>query len=75
MPRNHTKDAACHHSTLNTFGAVVAILEGGLLYDSNADVTAERIIKLCRAEMQRQLRLYDAAISKAAAAHKENKHD
>lgn len=66
----HAREAAQAHSNLNTFGAVVAILEGGLVYghgDGSAKTTANKIINICQAEMQKQLRMYDrhvAAIDK-----------
>jgi hypothetical protein len=60
-----TKDivmqVANHHSTLSLFAAVQALLECGAIYDTAADATAHRIIKLCKAERQRQLRKMDAA--------------
>ena len=51
--------AAEHHSDLNIFGAVVAIMEGGCLYTRSGQRMAERIIKLCVQEEQRQLKAYD----------------
>lgn len=68
--KDHAREAARAHTSLNTFGTVVAILEGGLVYGghgSTADATAAKIIKLCHAEMSKQLRIYDrhvAAIAK-----------
>lgn len=55
--------AARHHSTLNGFAAVTAILEGGLIYDHNEQKTVEKILKLCQEARQRQLCKYDAAIN------------
>jgi hypothetical protein len=52
------------HGNLNTFGAVVSILEGGHVYgptDKSAGRTAAQIIALCRAEQQRQLKAMDKA--------------
>lgn len=63
--KEHASAAARAHTNLNTFGAVVAILEGGCVYGPNA--TADMIIKLCKAEQHKQLRIYDrhvAAIAK-----------
>jgi hypothetical protein len=67
MPKRneHARDAANHHSTLNTFAAIVILLEGSLTYDSESDETASKIIKLCKAETQRQLRKMDAAFARA----------
>ena len=54
-------DIARTHTRLNTFGSVVAILEGGCLPSGciSADNTARKIIALCKAEQQRQLKKYD----------------
>lgn len=57
--------AARHHTTLSTFYAVIALMEGGLIYDPAANSTSEKIIKLCRQEAGRQLKKYDAALAKA----------
>lgn len=55
--------AACEaHSTLNTFYSVIAILEGGGIYDGDAHATVGKIIRLCKAESAKQLRKYDAAM-------------
>jgi hypothetical protein len=56
--------AAEHHSTLSVFAAVTELMEGALVYDPAAYATAQRIIRLCRQERQRQLKKYDAAIAK-----------
>jgi hypothetical protein len=67
MPKRneHARDAANHHTTLNTFAAVVILMEGSLIYDTDADATANKIIKLCKQETQRQLRKMDAAFARA----------
>lgn len=59
--------AAEHLATLNTFASLVAVLEGGTVYDPKASATADRIIRLCHAEQQRQLKRYDAALAKTKA--------
>jgi hypothetical protein len=59
------RDAANHHSTLNTFAAVVILLEGSLTYDTESDATAAKIIKLCKEETRRQLHKMDAAFARA----------
>jgi hypothetical protein len=54
---------ACHaHTDLNTFHAVINLLEGGLLYDPRSNRAANAIIKICKAERQRHLRRYDKAM-------------
>lgn len=62
--QKQAQKAADHHSTLNAFGAVIAILEGGTLYDPGSDRAALRIIEIAKAEMQSQLRKFDKALSK-----------
>lgn len=53
----HIREAARAHTNLNTFAAVVAVLEGGCVYGDNA--TARKIIALAQAEQRRQLRIHD----------------
>lgn len=57
-------DAAQHHTDLNIFHTLRAILEGGVVYSQSGRRTAERIIKICDEESQRQVRLYDSALRK-----------
>ena len=64
----HAKDAAKHHTTLSTFSLCVSLLEGGSVYDHTSYRATSKIIALCKAEQQRQLSKYDAALSKAAHA-------
>ena len=57
-------DAMDAHTNLNTFAAIVAILEGGCVYgptEGSAGRTASRIIKLCQEEQHRQLKAIDKA--------------
>lgn len=61
--KDHAKAAADHLVCLYTFGAVQAILEGGQLPGGNAISTAQKIIKLCKDEQQRQLRSHDRHIA------------
>lgn len=62
--QNIARDAAVHHTTLNTFASIVQILEGGTVYDPAAYKAAQRIIKIAQQEEQRQLRKYDKAMAK-----------
>ena len=55
-------DAAHHHSDLNIFGAIVALLEGGTLYSQSGHDAAHRVIRICKEECGKQLRLYDTAL-------------
>lgn len=63
----HIRNAAKAHTTLTVFGAVQALLEGGTIHGGNegGGRTALRIIKLCQAEMQRQLKRYDKHLAAA----------
>ena len=63
---NHIKEAAQAHSTLNTFAAVVALLESGLVYCPESYKAADRIIKIAEQEQQRMLRKYDRHVARAS---------
>lgn len=62
------KIAAENHSDLNIFSAVIALMENGLVYTRDSQRTADRIVKICQAELQRKLRKYDDAALRAHAA-------
>lgn len=47
-------------SHLNIFAAIAAILECGTIYGDNS--AKSKIIKICHAEQQRQLKLMDKAV-------------
>lgn len=67
------KNAAEAHTNLNFFGAVLAMLEGGLVYgnDSNsAKATARKMVTLCKTEMGKQLTIYDKQVAAAIRAGK-----
>lgn len=50
----------CAHTNLTTFGAVVAVLEGGCVYGGlDSDKAANRLIRAANAEMQRLVAIYD----------------
>ncbi len=66
MNNNRLIEATECHTDLNIFAAVQRILEGGCLYTNSGDATAGRIIKLCLAEQQRQVRRYDKIMAKLA---------
>lgn len=65
MTKNHTKEAARAHSTLNAFAGVVALLEGGLVYCPEAYKAADQIIKIAQKVQQRMLRKYDREVALA----------
>ena len=58
------------HTNLNTFEAVVALLEGGVHKGTSAAKAAQRIIKICLEEERRQLGVLDEA--KANLARRTN---
>lgn len=60
----HIKAAAQAHTDLNIFAAVVALMENSLV-SADCHITEQRIVKLCRAEMQRCLARYDQEMAKA----------
>lgn len=62
--RAAAQQAARHHTTLAAFEAVVAVLEGGIVYDPQAYKAKEKIIALCHAEQQRQLARFDREMAK-----------
>lgn len=65
MSKQPAKVAAGHLATLNTFAIVVSVMEGGCIQDPAGDKSAHRIIKICKQEMQRQVKKYDAALAAA----------
>ncbi len=67
--RKLLREAANAHTRLNTFYSLIAILEGGCLpgCSESASKTANQIIRLCKQEGGRQLRLYDRAVDALAS--------
>lgn len=56
------KMAAEAHTNLNTWGAIIALLESGLLYgDTSEHRAADRVIKIAKREAQKFLNQYDVA--------------
>lgn len=51
-------------STLNTFGILMSILEGGHIR-APSYAAGNKIIKICKSEMQKCLRDYDKASARA----------
>ena len=62
MKINHIKDAAEAHSNLTVYGAVISILEGGCIHGGRYK-DSNRIIKIAKEAMQKELILYDAAVA------------
>jgi hypothetical protein len=63
--RKDIRSAAVALSDLNVFAIVEKIVEGGSLH-SPSHRGAEKIIRICRDEMQKRLRDYDRAVAKAS---------
>ena len=63
------KAAATANANLNTWAAVVALLESGLLSGPSRDYypAAEKVIKIAKAQMQQDLVRYDAALARVKA--------
>lgn len=59
-----------HHSDLNIFAAVAAIMECGCLYTQSGQRMAGKIVKMCIREQQLQIRAYDKAKAKSKATAK-----
>lgn len=57
------REAAEAHTNLNTWGSIVTICEGGHFYGSHNHKAIEKVIALCKAQMQRELRNHDAAMA------------
>lgn len=61
--RDYVVAAAVAHSNLTTWGAVVALLEGGLLYGATPPAKGQ-VIAIAKREQKKLLRAYDIALSK-----------
>lgn len=64
------KEAATARANLNTWGAVIALLESGLLTGPSAAYykAEQSVIKIAKAQIQAELKRYDAALARARAA-------
>ena len=60
------KNAATAAANLNTWGAVVALMESGLLSgpSKHYDHAASKVIGIAKVQMQRELARYDAALAR-----------
>jgi len=58
------KAAADAHTNLNTWGAVIALLEGGLLYGPTRH-PVDRVIAIAKREQQRYLSTFDRELLRA----------
>lgn len=67
--RQLINDASTAHVNLSTFGAVIAILEGGCIYGGgNSSRVAARMVKTAKAAMQHELRKHDEAVAALCSA-------
>lgn len=66
IPSKAVRTAMSAHTDLFVYGAVVELLEGGLLSGPESSAKA-RIIAICRKEQARQLRIMDKAVAATSA--------
>jgi hypothetical protein len=57
-----TEEASKAFSNMSTWGTIVAIMEGGSLYESGINRAKQRVIKLAQHEMQKELAIYDRCV-------------
>ena len=64
-------DAAIANANLNTWGAVVALLEGGLLSgpSNHHDTATSRVIKIANDQMQKEFSRYELALKRVERDH------
>ena len=64
--KDHAREAALWHTNLNTWGAVVALLEGGLLYDGESShKDTMKVIEIAKRRQLACLNKHDAALALA----------
>jgi hypothetical protein len=56
---DHIKKAAQAHTNLNMWAAIQAIIEGGCFYGNRPHKACSRILKIIKAERERELLEYD----------------
>jgi hypothetical protein len=63
------KAAATANANINTWGAVIALLESGLLSGPSKDYyrASSKVIQVAKAQMQADLKRYDAALARVRA--------
>ena len=68
--KDHINEAAVAHTDLNALGAVIAILEGGIVSNSTTGPynTTKKIIRMCKKEIHRQLIRYEKSVERALRA-------
>ncbi len=64
------KEAATARANLNTWGAVIALMESGLLSGPSANYyrAEQQVIRIAKAQMQRELTRYDKAMDRVRVA-------
>ncbi len=64
------KDAAIARANLNTWGAVIALLESGLLSGTSDDYykATQQVIKIAKGQMKAELKRYEAALARVRKA-------
>lgn len=75
MSKSKAEMAACRacaaHSNLNTWGAVIALLEGGLLYDGSNHRAVTAVINTAKREQQHHLKQLDRALAEVVKESKQ----
>ena len=63
------KEAATANANLNAWGAVIALMESGLLSgpSKNYYSSVSKVVAIAKAQMQRELTRYDTALAKVRA--------
>lgn len=62
--RERVEAAARAHTNLTMWGAVIALLESGLMYEGVSHATVQRVIAIAQRQQRRHLDQYDAALAK-----------
>ena len=61
--RQDAKAAARALANLNAWGSVVELMEGGLLAGAHVSTPIGRVVKIAKAEIQKELKRYDKALA------------
>jgi len=65
MENNYTKAAAGALSNLTMWAAIQVLMEHSLFYDGRSYKAETKVIKIAKAEQQKEPRRYNAALDKA----------
>jgi hypothetical protein len=62
LKKNHAVIAANALTNLNTWAAIMALLESGLLYEGHNSKAVQKVIDIAKNEQARHLKQYEDAI-------------